>query len=351
MENNEVNTDLTTPQGRISDEKKITIIRLMFSRSTGATFMSRKEGIKSFPLLTKEEKAFIDEVYENIKELGIGEEIMGITDVKQLQEELYVRCQIPREAVEKAQQEREKSAEEFNKRLEEDQRKWNEKMAQENKKPKEAGVISRQPKIEVIEGGKIEEIREVEAYKEDLYQPGLLCGKSVDMPDQPFVKLVSYTPERIENVSPQTSYQFADRTYIIKKVGDLLYMPNPNLKDSISEYEITILRGDVSKTIRRFGEISFNKMSDVSYSKAVFLGLLGQTNLTDKELHGYLGSLERTKVENEEGELEDSYRLVHSQEEYTAVAIWEQIEKAKERRKGQSKLGKDEGKVAGGEDR
>ena len=70
------------------------------------------------------------------------------------------------------------------------------------------------------------------------------------MIDQPFVEHISYTPERIENISPQTSYRFADKVYTIKKVGSLVYMSAPNLQDSISEYEITISRDDISKTIR-----------------------------------------------------------------------------------------------------
>lgn len=346
LENNEVNIDSTTPQRKISNERKITLINLMFRKSTNATFLKNRDGIKAFPLLTEEEKDFIDEVYEKIKELDIGEEVIGIANVKQLQDELYAKCQIPREVVEGVKQEEREEAKKFNKRREEDQRKWNERMAKEEKKYKKAEekeAMSEPPKIEVIEGGRKEEIKGEVAYKKDLYLPGLLCGKSDDMPDQPFIKHISYTPERIENVSPQTSYQFEGRTYTIKKVGDLFYMSAPNLQESISEYEITISKGNISKTIRGFGEISFYKMSEASYSKAVLSNLLGQTNLTDKELHGYLGSLKQTKVKNEEGELEDSYELAHLKEEYTAVAIWEQIEKVKAERNAQ--------KVAGGEDR
>lgn len=353
LENNEVSTDSVAPQRIISNERKITLINLMFRKSTDATFLTNRDGIKAFPLLTEEEKDFIDEVYKIIKALDIGEKVIGIDNatVSQLQEELYIRCQIPREVVEEMKQKRMKKIEAFNEKREEEQREWNERMAKEEKKHKRVEAIGEAPRIEVIEGGQREEIKGEVSYKKDLYQPDLLCGKSVDMPGLPFVEHISYTPERIKDVSPTTSYQFVDKTYTIKEVGMLLYMPEPNLKDTISEYEITISKGDVSKTIRRYGEISFSKMGDVSYSTGVILGLLGQTNLTDEELHGYLGSLERTKVETEEGGVRESYRLVHSPEEYTAVAIWEQIEKAKEEKNAQNKPGKEQGKVAGGEDR
>lgn len=337
MENNLANnaeSGNTTPmQEAISDEKKITLINLMFRKSTNATFLGNRDGIKALPLLTEEEKAFIDEVYEKIKELGIGEEVLQVTNVSKLQEELYDRCQIPREAVERVQQENAKRTEKFKENLEKDQRKWDARMAEEEKKyarTEETEVIDEQPKIEVIEGGQKEESEKTVGYKEDLYQPGFLCGHSLGMPEKPFVELVRYTQERVESVSAGNTYQFSDKTYTIKKTGELLYMSAPNLKDTLSEYEITITKGNISKTVRRFGEISLHKMSDASYSTVVFLGLLGQANLTDEELHGYLGSLELTKVQNEEGELEDSYRVVHSPEEYTAVVMWEEIAKARE---------------------
>lgn len=342
LENGQANENLETPESIISNERKMTLINLMFRKSTNATFLGNRDGIKAFPLLTEEEKSFIDEVYEKIKELDIGENVLQITNIKQLQEELYTRCQIPREAVEEVQQKNAKKAEKFQERLAEEQREWNERLSKEEKKDKKIEdmqnigeqpvteeLANRQPKIEVIEGRQKEENEGAVAYKEDLYQPGFLCGHSLGMPEKPFVELVRYTRERVENASVGNTYQFSDKTYTIKKTGELLYMPAPNLKDSLSEYEITITKGNISKTIRRFGEISLNRMSDASYSTVVFLGLLGQANLADEELHGYLGSLELAKVQNEEGELEDSYRVVHLPEEYTAVVMWEEIAKAR----------------------
>ena len=52
-------------------------------------------------------------------------------------------------------------------------------------------------------------------YKEDLYQPNILCGHSIGMPELPFIEKINYTRERIENISPQTSYQFANKIYTI----------------------------------------------------------------------------------------------------------------------------------------
>lgn len=333
MKNNAESKKTTLTQGTISNERKITLINLMFRKSTNATFLGNRDGIKAFPLLTEGEKAFVDEVYEKIKELNVGEDVLQIANVRQLQEELYAMCQIPREVIEKVQQENAKKAEKFKEGLEKDQKKWDARMAEEEKKyakPEETGVIDEQPKIEGIEGGQREESEKTVGYREDLYQPGFLCGHSLGMPEKPFVELVRYTQERIESASAGNTYQFSDKTYTIKKTGELLYMSAPNLKDSLSEYEITITKGNISKTVKRFGEISLHKMSDASYSTVVFLGLLGQANLTDEELHGYLGSLELMKVQNEEGELEDSYRVVHSPEEYTAVVMWEEIAKARE---------------------
>ena len=130
-------------------------------------------------------------------------------------------------------------------------------------------------------------------------------------------------------------------------------MSAPNLQDSISEYEITISQDGTSKTVRRFGDISFNKMDDASYSTVVFLGLLGERNLDDKKLHGYLGSLELVKDQNKEGETESSYRVVYLPEEYTAIVIWEQIEKVRKgkRLQDQGKVLPREAKASGGDER
>ena len=52
MENNEVNEDLTTDQSIISSERKMNLIDLMFRKSTNATFLSNRDGIKLFPMIT-----------------------------------------------------------------------------------------------------------------------------------------------------------------------------------------------------------------------------------------------------------------------------------------------------------
>lgn len=212
--------------------------------------------------------------------------------------------------------------------------------------------MQRVPDLSIAEEAKQNQNEQVD-YKEDLYQPNILCGHSIGMPELPFIEKINYTRERIENISPQTSYQFANKIYTIKKVGSILYMSAPNLQDSISEYEITISQDGTSKTVRRFGDISFNKMDDASYSTVVFLGLLGERNLDDKKLHGYLGSLELVKDQNKEGETESSYRVVYLPEEYTAIVIWEQIEKVRKgkRLQDQGKVLPREAKASGGDER
>lgn len=344
--NNEENENLAKLQSVISDERKMTIINLMFRRSINATFLRNREGIKSFPLITAEEKDFVDEVYKIIKGLNIGENVLELANRQELIEEVYDRCEIPKEVVKEVKQKRAEKAQETLDKIQKEREELEARIAADQRGKEAIGTEEQkvpEPKV-------VEEIEQV-SYKEDLYQPGLLCGRSVEMPDQPFVEHISYTPERIANISPQTSYQFADKVYTIKKVGNLCYMSTPNLQDSISEYEITISKDNTSKTIRRFGEISFQQMKDTAYSTVVFLGLLGATNLTDKELHGYIGSLEQVKDEN--GMPKNQYRVVHSSEEYTAVAIWEQIEKAREERKvqNQSQSLQDEEKNAGGDAR
>lgn len=338
-------------QATISDERKMTIIGLMFSKTTSATFLKNRDGIKSFPLVTEEEKAFIDEVYEKIKDLGVGEEVLQVTNLEQLKDELYARCQIPKEAVERIKQERAEKVQESLKKIQEERDRINARIAAENEK-RVARSMQRVPDLSIAEEAKQNQNEQVD-YKEDLYQPNILCGHSIGMPELPFIEKINYTRERIENISPQTSYQFANKIYTIKKVGSILYMSAPNLQDSISEYEITISQDGTSKTVRRFGDISFNKMDDASYSTVVFLGLLGERNLDDKKLHGYLGSLELVKDQNKEGETESSYRVVYLPEEYTAIVIWEQIEKVRKgkRLQDQGKVLPREAKASGGDER
>ncbi len=343
MENNEVNEDLTTDQSIISSERKMNLIDLMFRKSTNATFLSNRDGIKLFPMITEEEKAFVDEVYKKIKELNIGEDVFQLTNKQQLVEELYARCQIPREAVEEVRQKRTEKAKETFDKIAKEKESLEARIAADRQEKEAVGTEQQVLDLKVVE--RIE-VNEQIGYKKELYQPETLCGRSRELMDQPFVEHISYTPERIENISPQTPYQFADRVYTIKKVGSLIYMSAPNLQDSISEYEITISRDDISKTVRRFGEILFHRMNDATYSAVVFLELLGVTNLTDKELHGYIGSVEQVQDKNR-------YRVVHSPEEYTAVAIWEQIEKTREKskQKNQGKSVKDGRKAAGEDER
>lgn len=346
MENNstnEVNENSSTVQGKILDQKKMTIINLMFVKRQGATLASNRESIKNFPIVTAEEKAFIDEVYTILQELKIDEDIFSIDNIEQVKETLYERCQIPREIVEKAKQARQDQAKEIQEGISKDYKEWARQDAETARKSANAGrLASKEPEIFVVQGGVKDEAAELTVgYKKELYQPGFLCGRSAKVANKPFVEHIQYTPERVENTSPETSYQFADKIYTIKKVGELVYMSTPNLKDSLSEYEITISKENMSRTVKRFGEISFHKMSDAAYSTVVFLQLLGADNLTDKELHGYMGSVEQVRDKN--GKLKDEYGVVHLPEEYTAVAVWEQIENEKKK--------EIEIRVAGGEER
>lgn len=335
LSNHEVSQASTVIENTISHERKMTIINLMFVKKQGATFLENSESIKSFPLVTDAERDFVDEVYKKIKELNIGEDVTQITNAKQIKEQLYEMCQIPSNVVEEVKKKAKERAESTMQKIAEDKTKWDEQDAEGQKK---YGRVN-----------SIENAKGITDYKKDLYQPETLCGRAIEVSERPYVERSRYTEDRIVNISPKKSYQFADRTYTIKKVGVLFYMSTPNLRDNLSEYEITISRDNISKTISVFGEISFDKMSDPYYNAAVFLQLLGANNLTDRELHGYIGSLEQ--VRDEAGNLKNEYKMVHSPEEYTAVVVWEQIEKAKREMKGQEQNKSLESgeKAAGGE--
>lgn len=330
--------------GSIPDKKKMTIIDLMFGKRQGATFLSNYEAIKALPLLNEMEKAFVDEVYTDIRTMNIGEDVNQIVNGNQIKAELYAMCKIPREVVERVERENKERGERFKARIAEERKEWDERearakaMASEN--AKEGADEERSNEDESEER---EEDREPVEYKEDLYKPGFLCGRSREVPEQPFVEYMRYSPERIESASPKEIYQFADRNYKIKKVGQVQYMSTPNLKDVIFEYEITITKDDISKTVRRYGEISFDKLNDPFYSTVVFTQLLGLNNLTDKQLHGYIGCLEN--IQGEDGKAKKQYRMVHLPEQYTAVVTLEKIEQIKEeRRKAQAIGSKEEDK-------
>lgn len=348
MANDSINSEVTESsvesQNIISYERMITIINLMFVKKQGATFLGNADNIKAFPLLSEEEKVFVDKVYEKIKELGISEDVTKITNMQQLKDELYGMCKIPSNVIENVKQKIADKKRETMKKIAKDKNQWAKQDEESGKKY--ARTVSMESVIASSNIGTIER-----QYKKALYQPETLCGRATEVPEKPYVKLERYAEDRIDSISPKTSYQFADRTYIIRKVGNLLYMPTPNLKDSLSAYEVTVSKDDISQTVRVFGEISFDKMSNPYYNAAVFLQLLGVSNLTDRELHGYIGSLEQVRDQN--GELKDQYRMVHSPEEYTAVTIWEQIEKESKGKneKNQDKLLKSSGKVAGGDER
>lgn len=349
MENDSINKEkqeTTTSQKTISNAKKMTIINLMFVKKQGATLAVNRDNIKAFPTITQEEKDFTDKVYDILQELNIGEDILERGDIEQLKEQLYQRCRIPQEVVEKMKQDRMQKAKEAQADIMKNYEEWAKQDAQTEKRCEERGGVSGQePSIQVIEGGYSEE---VVRYKEDLYQPGFLCGHAEKMPEKPFIQHVRYTTERATNTSPETPYQFADRIYAIRKIGELVYMPTPNLKDSLSEYEITISKGNMSRTVKRFGEISFHRMREPAYSTAVLLQLLSVDNLTDKELHGYIGGVEQVRDRN--GKTKDEYQIVHLPEEYTAVVIWEEIEQER-RKQEQSKIEPEPRRALGGEDR
>lgn len=352
MENDSINNENESsamPQEAISDTRKMIIINLMFIKKQGATLTKNRDDLKSFPMITEEEKVFIDKIYTILQELNVGEDILSRGDIGQLKEELYERCQIPKEVIEEAKQARKEKAQELQADIAKKYEKWAEQDAETQRKCEMRGSLSGQePSIQVIEGGYREDDEKPVKYKEGLYQPGFLCGHAEEMPEKPFVKHIRYMPERVANISPEVPYQFANLTYEIKKIGELIYMSTPNLKDSLSEYEITISKEGMSRTAKRFGEISFHKMTDPAYSTVVFLQLLNGENLTDKELHGYMGRVEQ--VQDKDGKMKEEYQVVHLPEEYTAVAIWEEIEREK-RRQEQSKIKPNGGRAVGGSER
>ena len=193
MENNEVNEDLTTNQSTISSERKMTLIDLMFRKSTNATFLGNRDAIKSFPMITEEEKAFVDDIYIKIKELNIGENVFQLTNKQQLVEELYARCQITRKSVEEVRKRRTEKAQVTLAKIQKEREELEARIATDEHGEGAVVVEQQVSNIKVIDGV------EQAGYKEGLYQPETLCGRSREVMDQPFVEHISYSLERIED--------------------------------------------------------------------------------------------------------------------------------------------------------
>ena len=310
----------------ISDERKINIINLMFMFIKETDFTPSKEKMKNFQVLTPDEREFIDLVYDEICKLEIEGNVKDRAYQEKLKDELFNRFGVPKQLVEASRQA--SSA-----RVAELQKDFNKQPGRQQVEEDKAvdfrtqGVV--EPGIQEIVGnieGSVKEESITEGYsiseiRQDLYKPAFLCGQARDDKEKPFVNLLKCRPDNIVD----HKYQFGDKSYTIRKTGELVYMPTPAMEDSISQYEITIEGTLEAISVKRFGEISFHKMSDPAYHSAIFLGLVRDPNLTDKSLHGYLGSLQPKR--DEEENLTSLYEIVHSPEEYTAVVIWEELEK------------------------
>ncbi len=321
----EVRNSSKREENILSDETKIMLINLMFQFRKGNDFSISRDRLKAFQSATKQQLIFIDEIYDTLQKIGIDGDINKREYREQVMEKLYKSLQVSSEVMQEVRKASDSA---------------NQQGKAGDKEDKELGTKAIQ----------LQEAKNEIPYKMGLYQPELLCRQPNAKVGEPFVKLVRYPVER---QFPIYSYQFAGRTYDIKKTGELFYMSTPNLQESISEYEITISMGNVSRTIKRFGEIFFSKMEDPAYNAMLFLQLLGITNLTDKELHGYMGSLSRVV---DTSRRTNGYRVTHLPEQYTAVITWEKMEKEsmQERENGKRIINLESarrGKVSGGNER
>ena len=291
------------------EENKITIINMMFQFKKGKDFSSARDLLKAFQASEERDLAFVDEVYQALQEVQKD----GVSD-EQLKEELYAHFKISKELVEAEKRKSEERKKRVNDTIADQKANWEKQ--DEELKIRNYGQTETQT----------EEVEEIH-YKKDLYMPELLCSHPMGQAGKPFVRLLPYPKDEEKDIH---TYTFAGRTYTIRTSGELFYMSTPNAKESISEYEITIAKEDRSGTVKAYGEISFEKMRDPNYRTMVFLQLLGVENLTDKELHGYIGSLALARDEN--GRLkEDEYRIAHLPEEYTAVMLWKERERLREK--------------------
>lgn len=308
----------------VSDSRKITIINLILQFSKGNDFSIGCERIKGFQSITEPELAFIDEVSNILQSMKIEENMTKREAQEQLKEALYQELQISQEAIEQDSDKNQELKEQASAKIEEQRALWR---AQD----------------EEAFAGKM-------TIREDLYRPEFLCGRAIGTTDKPFVELIKYTQERVDKAAH--SYQAYGRDYTIKKTGELVYMPTPNLQECLSKYEITISKAGMSRTIERYGEICFHKMDDANYKEAVLSKLLEVSNLKDVGLQGYIGSLER--VQDEKGRQKNEYQVVHLPEEYTAMLIWREIEKEREERKNRNantEIVAEQGDSAEGEER
>ncbi|MCI9177787.1 MAG: hypothetical protein HFJ28_04350 [Clostridia bacterium] len=315
MNSNSLNQIEESSVSNISDERKINIINLMFMFIKETDFTPSKEKMKNFQVLTQDERDFIDFVYDEICKLKIEGNVKDRAYQEELKDKLFDRFGVSKALVEKSRGEAKDRANKL-------QKDFYEQPGRQQDKADGVAIDAETKELGIIEESKnIGEACNTGEIRQDLYKPAFLCGQARDDKEKPFVNLLKCRPDNIVD----HKYQFGDKSYTIRKTGELVYMPTPAMEDSISQYEIIIEGAFPTISVKRFGDISFNKMSNPAYSSAVFLGLIKDSNLTDESLHGYLGTLQPKR--DEQGNLTSLYEIVHLPEEYTAVVIWEEIEK------------------------
>lgn len=343
-ENNQVSS--------LSDSKKITIINVAMLTLVGTNFKPQIGKIQSWGE-TKEEQAFTEKVFDAIQESSKGVKI-DAEFKRKLKEDLYEKFGVSKEGQKREAEKRAKMAESVQEHIEEQKVEWAKQDAQTAQKlnggfqsqESNRGLQSQELNRELqSQEGKTIDIAQAkrekgqqEEYKRELYKPHLIATTNNKVKkEMPLIKLNRRKPEDIVDYE----YEFAGTQYTIRRTGELLYKTFVGVEDSISEYEITMRREGKVLTVKKFGNISIPTMEYEGYSREVFTTLLGKNNMEDPELHSYMGSLEEVKGPTREIQ---SYKIAHSAEEYTAVILWEELERRQTRNEELKQT-----RVAGGE--
>lgn len=319
----------------LSDNRKITIINVAMLTLVGTNFRPQIGKIQSWGE-TEEEQAFTKKVFdviqESTKDVKIDAEFK-----RKLKKDLYEQFGVSKEGQKKEVEKRVKMAESAQEHIEKQRTEWAKQDAQtaqklngvfqsqESNRGLQSQELNRelQPQecktIDIIQAKREREHRE--EYKRWLYKPHLIATTNNKVKkEMPLIKLNKRKPEDIVDYE----YEFAGTQYTIRRTGELLYKTFVGVEDSISEYEITMRREGKVLTVRKFGNISIPTMEYEGYSREVFTTLLGKNNMEDPELHSYMGSLEEVNGPTREIQ---PYKIAHSAEEYTAVMLWEELER------------------------
>lgn len=317
----------------LSDNKKITIINIAVLTLVGTNFKPKVEKIQSWGE-NAQEKAFTQEVFDTIQEYAKGVKINSKFR-EQLKIDLYDRFGVSKEVQTQDRQKRAQMADSVNEDIAKKKAEWAKQDAQAAQKLNIGIQLQKNSKIreqtqqsykttEITRRGQQEGRKEQGEYKRGLYDPHLIATSNKTKQERLLIKLNKRKSEDIVDYE----YEYAGTQYTIRRTGELLYKTFVGVEDSISEYEITMRREDRVLTVRKFGHISVPTMEYESYRTEVFTTLLGKNNMEDPELHSYMGSLEG--VQGPARGIQP-YKIAYSPEEYTAVMLFEELERQQAR--------------------